>query len=436
MKLILTSIALFVFSFQYGMNVTLNPNSFDCGTFTVSGNTGCNHNGTLQITVFGNPQGVVLANVSSIIDGNFTFNISISTDAPTSANLVFTIITSDDPTGCALGGATDDVNIMLSCACDLSINLISTDESCFSCDNGTATVTTTGGSSPINIIWSNGSTESTIINLMPGDYSVTLTDANECEVMEDFAIAAYECIPFTVSGVVEDVLCYDDCNGSIQLTSLSNGSTAFTAMWNGGQSTTFLDDLCAATYQVTVTDIDNCITTASFVVTQPDEVTITIDSLLHYNDMSGGTVFFTIFPQMTGLEFYCCDYLGICTIKGQSNITSNSITGVMPNTYNLLVVLPDGCEIFSEYFTIENTSSTHIDPISDIEIYPNPTSDILYLKSLEIEHFIINIFNLSGQIIGSYSNTHSVNVSHLADGMYFVEIAAKGQKKTHKFIKL
>lgn len=439
MKFLITFLALFIFSIQYGMNVTINPNTFDCGSFSVSGNTGCNHNGTLQITVQGNPQGIIIGSVSTIVNGNFSFNITVNTDAPSTANLIFTIITSDDPTGCALAGATDEVGITLSCSCNLSVTVSSTDESCFSCNNGTATVTHQGGVGSVSIVWSTGATDLTILNLAPGSYTVTVTDSNSCEAIEVVDIEAYVCVPFTINAIVEDALCYDDCNGSILLTSLSNGSTAFGALWNEGQNTTFRQNLCAATYHVTVTDTDNCSLSTSFIVSQPPLRLITIDEIINDMGNSSGAVTFSVAPYDNNLIFSCeiCVLGGACFPCSSSvNSETTTMTNLGFGTYFVRLTDDNGCGIISDTFTISNTSSLDDSLLSDIALYPNPTTDVFYMSNVTDYDIEVNILNISGQQILSSKNSNFINISHLANGVYFAEIVAFGQKKRLRVVKI
>lgn len=63
----------------------------------------------------------------------------------------------------------------------LIVNPSSTISSCSNCPDGTASVAPTGGTPSYTYLWSNGGTTSTISNLLPGIYNVTITDANGCE---------------------------------------------------------------------------------------------------------------------------------------------------------------------------------------------------------------------------------------------------------------
>jgi hypothetical protein len=56
-------------------------------------------------------------------------------------------------------------------------------------DNGAASISISGGTEPYSIDWSNGETDVfEVINLGVGSFSVLVTDANGCEIQEDFGI--------------------------------------------------------------------------------------------------------------------------------------------------------------------------------------------------------------------------------------------------------
>src|SRR5690606_35600570 len=64
----------------------------------------------------------------------------------------------------------------------VDIKSISTTTGCFGENNGTATVTATGGTGDYTYTWSNGQTTTTptVGGLAPGTHSVTVTDSNGC----------------------------------------------------------------------------------------------------------------------------------------------------------------------------------------------------------------------------------------------------------------
>lgn len=60
-------------------------------------------------------------------------------------------------------------------------------------NNGTASLMVSGGVSPYSYVWSNGSTNSSLTNLQPGVYNVTIFDTNYCSTINTFEILADQC---------------------------------------------------------------------------------------------------------------------------------------------------------------------------------------------------------------------------------------------------
>lgn len=77
--------------------------------------------------------------------------------------------------------------------------------------------------------------------------------------------------------------------------------------------------------------------------------------------------------------------------------------------------------------------------LNGISLYPNPTNGNLTIQLSEFNsNKKFTIFNTMGQsvLVGNLSNkTSNINVSNLAEGMYFIEIIDKTSKATAKFIK-
>ena len=72
----------------------------------------------------------------------------------------------------------------------------------------------------------------------------------------------------------------------------------------------------------------------------------------------------------------------------------------------------------------------------EIEIYPNPTSDFLNVKTEDLT--LINIYNVNGQLIQSYNSDDDVmivDVSDLEKGIYVIEGVADENRRINYFIK-
>ncbi len=152
----------------------------------------------------------------------------------------------------------------------MSLDLSSTDVTCYAEKDGTATATVTGGTPPYNYLWNNGQSMMTANTLDEGSYSVVVTDAAGCQVTGTVAIAepARVSILFNVANVGCDSL--DD-----GMTTASNigGIPPISYQWDtnaGNQTTTTASNLAAGVYHVTLTDSNGCDAVAGTTVNSKD----------------------------------------------------------------------------------------------------------------------------------------------------------------------
>jgi len=75
--------------------------------------------------------------------------------------------------------------------------------------------------------------------------------------------------------------------------------------------------------------------------------------------------------------------------------------------------------------------------INAFSIYPNPTTDLLSISSENLIIEQIYIYSLLGELIleQKYSETHSIDVSSLSEGIYFLEARSINGRSIQKFIK-
>ena len=69
-----------------------------------------------------------------------------------------------------------------------------------------------------------------------------------------------------------------------------------------------------------------------------------------------------------------------------------------------------------------------------LEVYPNPVSDILYVKNLPGEVVDYSIFNVLGQQVTAGSSRGSISVAGLEKGLYILQIKGEKHLETAKFI--
>lgn len=69
-----------------------------------------------------------------------------------------------------------------------------------------------------------------------------------------------------------------------------------------------------------------------------------------------------------------------------------------------------------------------------LELYPNPVSEVLYMKNLPCASVEYSIFNVLGQKVAAGSSYGTISVAALEKGLYFLQVKGENYCKTAKFI--
>lgn len=119
---------------------------------------------------------------------------------------------------------------------------------------------------------------------------------------------------------------------------------------------------------------------------------------------------------------------------------TNLITFTSSGEITLTASLSDRPEITATVSTVlvydDTLSSIAQNNMSDINIYPNPASDNIYMKGLD--NVSVEIYNIMGNrvlIKKNYSGNQPISVAQLMNGIYIVKINATNTNKTIQFIK-
>ncbi len=170
-------------------------------------------------------------------------------------------------------------------AVPLTINIQSNNISCFGANDGSITIGTSGGTSPYGYTWNpNITNTNSASNLGPGNYAITVADANGCSVNPNVTLTEPS-QPLSITPSQVDLTCFQSNNGSASV--ITNGGTApYGFAWGPNVSTTFsATGLAAGNYGLTVTDNNSCTTSNNFIITQPTQVTT---SETHVNVLCNG----------------------------------------------------------------------------------------------------------------------------------------------------
>jgi len=212
----------------------------------------------------------------------------------------------------------------------LSSSVFPINISCFGLTDGEIDLTVAGGTTPYTFLWSNAETSEDIINLSAGTYDVTVTDANGCTSLNSGIVI--EPAVLTASTSKTDVTCNGLANGAIDLT-VSGGTTAYSFIWDSGQTTEDISNLAPNTYNVTVTDLSGCTATASSIILEPTVVSISeVLTNVSCNGGSNGAIDLTVSGGTTPYVFLW-----------SNGATTEDLSGLTAGTYDGTITDGNGC---------------------------------------------------------------------------------------------
>lgn len=179
----------------------------------------------------------------------------------------------------------------LVCNTTLTVTATSTNVTCAG-NNGTATVTSVlGGQSPYTYVWNSSppQTAQTATGLAPGNYTVTVIDANGCLSGTQTVTVGNSGGSFTVTPTQNNVTCFGANNASASITNPTGGNAPYTYSWstNPVQTTPTISNIPAGNYTCTITDATGCVQTQTFTITQPAAVTATITNTTNVSCFGG-----------------------------------------------------------------------------------------------------------------------------------------------------
>jgi gliding motility-associated-like protein len=197
-------------------------------------------------------QAIVTFN-SGTLPGTITWNSTPAQQNDTAYNLpagnYYALLS--DAFGCSVN--TNTVTVAALPPIVAAITAITAD----TCNKQTGSITTSidGSNPPYQYAWSNGSTAPNISTLPQGNYSVTITDGNNCTISLDTTIV-YES-GLTLGMDADNVPCRQTTGGKVTAIP-EGGSSPYTYSWSNNAATAVIADLPAGMYTVTVTDAIGC----------------------------------------------------------------------------------------------------------------------------------------------------------------------------------
>lgn len=356
---------------------TTELNDLAAGTYTVTVTdaNGCTLEASITLTA---PQPLNAATTTSTYGGGAQVSCSDAQDGSidltvTGGTAPYTYAWSDglgfnstdeDLSGLAPGTYTVTVTDAMGCSTTTSVTLDAPEPltmtaelsgtpgsnvSCTDAQDGSITLSISGGVAPYTYLWSNNSQAAAITGLPAGTYSVTVTDANGCTITGTWTLEAPEAIDVNTTVALQPnghgVSCNGAADGAIS-TTISGGTAPYTTDWTGPNGftaqTADITGLVAGTYTLTVVDAHGCTQVTVVHVTQPAPVTVQLSSSTvggHHIACTGdstGSVDLTVSGGTAGYTYLWSGPDGFTS-------TAPTISGLTAGTYTVIVTDDLGC---------------------------------------------------------------------------------------------
>ncbi len=211
--------------------------------------------------------------------------------------------------------------------------------------NGTATVNISGGTPIYSVSWNTipVQTTTTATGLLAGNYTATVTDANNCTTNATVTVTNAGSPTATLISST-NVSCFGGNNGDATVTA-GSGTPPYTYAWNSipVQTTATATALPAGNYTVTVTDANNCTATATVTITEPPALTISGTSTdVDCFGNATGTASVLVGSGSPGYSY---------SWNSAPVQTTANATGLIAGPYTCTVTDTNGC-IITQSFTI------------------------------------------------------------------------------------
>jgi gliding motility-associated-like protein len=271
--------------------------------------TATTNQGTPPFTFSWAPGGATTATVNNLCAGSYTVTV---TDANGQTAQSTTVVGSPP----AINSSTQVSHI-----------------SCFGANNGTASVSASGGAGGFTYSWApSGGTTASVSNLTPGTHVVTITDANGCTKLDSVVVNEPPALVASIAATTP--LCPGVPSATLQA-SATGGTPNYAYVWNNGTTSNTLSNLGIGTYSVSITDANGCTAQNSMTLTTPQAILIASPQTTNVTcfGAANGTAQFNVSGGSGNLSY-------AWTPAGGTNLQA---TGLGPGTFTLTVTDQNGC---------------------------------------------------------------------------------------------
>ncbi len=200
--------------------------------------------------------------------------------------------------------------------------------------NGTIEISPSGGTPPYSFVWETSESTELITNLEPGYYNITLTDDQGC-VLHDSVLVMGEGTNDVVINEIDEILCYGNTSASLEA-DMPDGYPPLSFNWSvTGGNQSFITNLGAGVYSVSITDAYGCEGEASYEVTQPPilGVNLIVTDVHCADELEDGSIEALVNGGTPPYSYYW-----------STGDTTATITDLVAGNYAVTVTDANGCQ--------------------------------------------------------------------------------------------
>lgn len=395
---------------------TVNVNSFNCAVSAAVtlGNVSCfgGADGQATVVLSGGQlpysylwsNGAITATVTNLAAGSYT-------------------VTAADGAGCTV---VETATIGQPAA--LAVEVIAIQNVvCPTSPTGSANIDVSGGTAPYLI-------SGNLTNLPAGQYSVVVTDFNQCSATATFSISATDATPPTINCPANIYVCGADFVTYPAATASDDCGLSGNPVLISGQTSGSAFNDGTTTQVFRATDLAGNTSTCSFSVVVYPIPDIFFDGATNDNNGLGvGTISITAVGGGG-------NYVYTWNRNGQFFSNNEDLTGLNAGSYTLTISDGNGCTSALSPIVINNTVGTDAPgELGSVRLWPNPaTSNIqLELMDIDVQHAVI--LDTRGRLVKELNPLwlqNEISVAELSSGMYFLRITTtQGKILSLRFMK-
>ncbi|TVR79026.1 MAG: T9SS C-terminal target domain-containing protein [Chitinophagaceae bacterium] len=285
---------------------------------------------------------------------------------------------------------------------------------CHGDTSGSIQLSINGGVQPYQLNWENGQTSQNLQGLNAGLYIFEIEDENNCVYTDTVTIS--EPLELTINAQTFSPNCHDESSGRIFINT-QGGTAPYGYIWADGSLQANRQGLSAGNYAVTVTDSKGCEAIGKYILSNPDPIEVSIDTVFPTSGQSNGAIDLTVSGGTAPFSY-----------SWNTGETVSLLENLSSGFYQVTVTDARGCEKIVDVFLPLQTGISGDVESPKISVFPNPAGEIFYiaLNGFPETKAEIKLFNSEGKLLVDFvAETFQnalipIDISDLPGGFYLL----------------